>query len=125
LGQMSDLIESTLKMKEELIEKRLVLDDGAETFLQTMEHGHFGHAELLIRFFADARNMEGIGELMMKSNEIALSKGLPLPHHVAGDGQIDMFGPSTSHFNMWLRRIKKAFDPNGLSESSGYVTAKD
>jgi hypothetical protein len=37
----------------------------------------------------------------------------------------DMFGPSASNYHLWLRKIKKAFDPNGVSESSGYITAKE
>lgn len=124
IGQMNDYIDETLVLKEMLIKKGIVLDDGVESFIQTLEHGHYGHAELLIRFFANPKNMGNIGELVMESNNIALKKGLPLPHQVAGDEFIDMFGPSTSHFNVWLRRIKAAFDPSGTAEASGYVTNK-
>lgn len=122
--QMSDFIESSLDMKEDLIRKRLVYNDGAETFLQTMEHGHYGHAELLLRFFADPKNMEGIGGLMMQSNENVLNKHLPVPHHVSGDDLIDLYGSKTSNFNKWLRKIKRSFDPKGISEATNYITDK-
>lgn len=34
-----------------------------------------------------------------------------------------MFGPHTSNYHIWLRRIKKALDPNAAAVSSYYVTA--
>jgi hypothetical protein len=28
------------------------------------------------------------------------------------------------NYHLWLRKIKKAFDPEGVSEGSHYITAK-
>ena len=47
-----------------------------------------------------------------------------LPHHLFNDFQHDFFGPHTYNYTYWLRRIKKSFDPNGVSEASNHITAK-
>jgi hypothetical protein len=29
------------------------------------------------------------------------------------------------NYHVWLRKLKKAFDPNGASEGSNHITVKD
>jgi len=48
-----------------------------------------------------------------------------VPFFVTGDQIHDIFGPPTSNYHLWLRKLKKAFDPNGASDSFGYITAKE
>ena len=40
----------------------------------------------------------------------------------AGQGH-DLFGPRMNNYHLWARKLKKAFDPNGVSESTNYITA--
>ena len=64
-------------------------------------------------------------EYVGKSNTNAVNGHYGLPHHLFNDSQHDFFGPHTSNYTYWLRKIKKSFDPNGVSESSNHITAKD
>ena len=37
--------------------------------------------------------------------------------------QHDTYGPYASHYNIWMRRVKMAFDPNEVSESTHFIPA--
>jgi hypothetical protein len=62
-----------------------------------------------------------LGELV----RLALQEPVGIPFFVMGDQMHDLFGPSTSNYHECLRQIKKAFDPNGASDSLRYITAKE
>ena len=59
------------------------------------------------------------------SNEISINEHFGVPQHVWSDSLHDMYGPYASDYHLWLRKIKKTFDPNVASESSTYITVKD
>jgi hypothetical protein len=59
------------------------------------------------------------------SNRISIEGHFGMPQHVWSDALHDMYGPHTSNYHQWLRKIKKTFDPNGASESSTYISTKD
>ncbi len=42
-----------------------------------------------------------------------------------GDADHDMVGPKVNNYHLWLRKIKKAFDPNITSDPSWYITPKE
>jgi len=125
-GLMADYIDRLGELKKDLIEKGLILDDETTPFTQSCEHGHFGHAELLIRYRPNPETFRVLlEEFLPKANEIAISGHYGVPAHVFGDKAHDLFGPSTSNYHLWLRRIKRALDPAGLSESSFYISATE
>ena len=64
-------------------------------------------------------------EFSSQANETAIKDHYGVPGHVFGDALHDLYGPHCSDYHVWLRRIKKAFDPNGASEGSHYITNKD
>jgi hypothetical protein len=66
-----------------------------------------------------------VNEFWAGSNKVSIDGHFGVPQHVMGDAVHDMYGPNASNYESWLRKIKKAFDPNGASESSLYITAKD
>ncbi len=123
---MSYFIKSTSKVKEKLIKEGILFDDGASPFIQSIEHGHTGHGEILARISMRCKDPITVAwEINMSSNEISIKEHFGVPHHVWNDEFHDMYGPSTCNYHLWLRKIKKAFDPNEASESTNYITARD
>jgi hypothetical protein len=45
--------------------------------------------------------------------------------YAAGDESHDYFGPHTSNYHVWMRKVKKAFDPNSASDANMYISAKE
>jgi hypothetical protein len=69
--------------------------------------------------------MGGIEYLKEECRRVALDQHAGGPYGVSGDELQDRFGPHYSNYHRWLRKMKKAFDPNGVAESTHYITAKD
>jgi hypothetical protein len=122
---LAEYIAATAGRKADLISRGLVLDDGSEPFVMSLEHGHFGHAELLVRYTPSPETEESMGELLTEAVGFAATHSMGVPHFVGGDELHDVFGPLSCNYHEWLRRIKRTFDPNEASEASQYVTAKD
>ncbi len=123
---MADYIYKTGIMKDGLIKRGLVYDDGTSPFTQSFEHGHFGHGELLIRYKPSALTQKVLmQEFVVEANKTAIRDHFGVPGHVFGDAAHDMYGESCSNYHLWLRRIKKTMDPNNASEASHYITYKE
>lgn len=123
---MANYISVSGKNKEELIKRGIIYDDGFSPFTQSFEHGHYGHGELLIRYMPTPATFKALtGEFLAQANEIAVRDHFGVPGHAFGDAAHDMYGPHCSNYHLWLRRIKKVFDPNGASEASHYITNKE
>jgi glycolate oxidase len=115
------------KLKKKYVEKGLFLDDGVDNaWCLIYEHGHMGHGEEL--FLLDPTNPD-MGKIMrefiQETWQAALEKSLGHHQSVRGDMGHDLFGPRTSNYHLWARKVKKAFDPNDASEASFYITAKE
>lgn len=119
------LAQRVAQIKAKLQRKGLLLNDGADAFPWTEEHGFLSHAEVLYRFSASRESLEGVRYLREESAKLALREPAGVPFFVCGDQLHDLFGPSTSNYHLWLRKIKKAFDPNGTSDAARYITAKE
>lgn len=123
---MTDYIAVSGQEKASLIKRGLAYDDGVTPFTQSFEHGHYGHGELLIRYMPTPGTFKVfVEEFSQQANEIAIRDHFGVPGHVFGDSLHDMYGPHVSNYNLWLRKIKKAFDPNGASESTYYISSRD
>ena len=123
---MSYFIKSCAIVKEKLIKDGSLYDDGTSPFIQSIEHGHTGHGEILARISLKAEDpMVVARKINAGSNEISIKEFFGVPQHVWSDALHDMYGPNASNYHLWLRKIKKTFDPNGASESSTYITAED
>ncbi len=123
-GVQANYIQHSLEDKSELIKRGLVYGDSNLPFLTSIEHGHFGHSEVLLRYAPGPAMPEALMGYVGKANQHAVNGHYGMPHHVFGDGQHDFFGPSTSNYTHWLRQVKKAFDPNQASEASNYISAQ-
>jgi glycolate oxidase len=118
---MHQYILESASFKQSLIDAGRVFDDGAGPFIQPSEHGHCGHGELLIRYNPNKPESVMVqGEVMQFANQTAISGHFGVPGHVFGEAH-DAFGPQTSGYHQWLKKIKKTFDPNAVSESTYYI----
>lgn len=123
---MHQYILRSSPVKQRLINEGRLLADGTDPFVQLVEHGHQGHAELLVRFNKkDPEALKAPAEIVAFANKTAIEGHYGVPGHVWGDAVHDQYGPHTSNYHLWLRKIKKTFDPNAASESTNYITAKD
>ena len=123
---MHQYIMCSSPLKQRLIDEGKLHADGTDPFVQLVEHGHAGHAELLIRFNKqDSEALKAVGEVVAFANKTAIEGHFGVPGHVWGDAVHDQYGPHTSDYHLWLRKIKKTFDPNAASESTNYISAKD
>jgi glycolate oxidase len=121
---MFDYIKVSGAKKLELIDRGLVYKDGFSPFTQSFEHGHFGHGELLIRYMVTPGIFKVLTEdFVAQANEIAIRDHFGVPAHVFGDVH-DIYGPHVFNYHQWMRKLKKAFDPNNSSEGSHYITSK-
>jgi glycolate oxidase len=121
-------IQTAGRLKDELIAKGLVFDGDRgliDLMVWPMEHGHRGLAEVIFRYFPNPDTMGGIEYLKEECRRVALDQHAGGPYGVSGDELQDRFGPHYSNYHRWLRKMKKAFDPNGVAESTHYITAKD
>jgi glycolate oxidase len=121
----SNFIQHSVKDKSELIKQGLIYADSTIPFTTSIEHGQFGHSEVLIRYTPNPETSKALREYVGKANQVAVNGHFGLPHHVFGDAIHDFFGPHMSNYHLWLRKIKKTFDPNGASEPSSYISAKE
>jgi hypothetical protein len=123
---MSYFIKSCSKVKARLIADGSLFDDGISPFIQSIEHGHMGHGEVLARISMRVKDPQSVNRIINAgSNEISINEHFGVPQHVWSDALHDMYGPHASNYHLWLRTVKKTFDPNGASEASTYITAKD
>jgi len=123
---MSYFIKSAAKIKEDFIKRGMLFDDGTSPFIQSIEHGHTGHGEVLNRIsmkYPEPAKVQKEGSLRV--NTLAIEGHFGVPHHVWSDEVHDMYGPHASDYTKWLRKIKKTFDPNAASESSHYISSKE
>ena len=113
-------------IKQDFINKGLLHADGTDPFVQSIEHGHQGHGELLIRYFpSNPESAQASFEVFMEANRTAVEGHFGVPHHVWSDDIHDMYGLDTTNYTRWLRKIKKTFDPNAVSEPGHYISAKE
>lgn len=118
-------VQYSRKHKEDLIKRGLVHDDNVDPFITSLEQGQLTHSEVLLRWTPDPEVAAGGLEFLWHANEDTVNGHHGLPHHLWSDAMHDFFGPHSTNYTHWLRKIKKSFDPNGVSESSHHISAKD
>jgi glycolate oxidase len=121
---------NVLDAKKEMIKRGLVFDDNGvnpdwDLNIWPFENGHLGFIELHVRFKRTPETLKAVEDLWEITFKTAIEEPVGVTPNVSGDRLNDRFGPYTSNYNVWLRRIKKAFDPNAASLSTYYVTVKE
>ena len=74
---------------------------------------------------ADPASGQASFALMQEATQACIEKSLGCPQTVMGDRGHDVFGPLMNNYHEWSRKLKKAFDPNGASESTNYISAEE
>jgi glycolate oxidase len=101
-------------------------DDGPDCVIgMVYENGHTGHAEQLVMLHPTGAGWRDLMEFTVKCEKLAIDKCYTAPVTVWGDDAHDRWGPHLCNYHLWLRKIKKAFDPNGVSEAAMYISAKE
>ena len=110
--------------KKEYIKKGVIGNDlGKGVWMTSYESGHFYHVESPTMFDqTDVTSVKGMAEYMEASNQLDLVKHLGAPFFVEGDKMHNLFGPEMSNYHIWLRKIKRIFDPNNVSDSGFYIS---
>jgi glycolate oxidase len=116
----------SIPLKKKYISKGVIGNDfGEGVWITSYESGHYFHIESPTMFDqTNKTSVEGMGEYMKENNNFDLLKHLGAPFFVEGDKMHDIFGPNMMNYHNWLRKIKKAFDPNGIADSGFYISAK-
>jgi glycolate oxidase len=98
---MSYFIKSASKVKAQLIKEGLLFDNGASPFIQSIEHGHMGHGEVLSRISMEVKDPASINNRINDaSNNISITEHYGVPQHVWGDATHDMYGPAASNYHL-------------------------
>jgi len=117
---------ANIPLKQKYIEKGAIANDlGEGVWLTSYEGGHYFHMESPTMFDqSDIKSVKGMAAYMDESNHQDLTKKLGAPFFIEGDHLHDEWGPHMMNYHIWLRKIKAAFDPNGIADSGFYITAK-
>jgi glycolate oxidase len=119
------------RIKKEAERAGYILRDGDSTFVVPYNEGSIGgHCEVVSRYDPnDKEAVKNITKDIRKMNDLMLKKNLAIG---AMEGCLiynndihDQFGPSCMNYDHWIKKIKKAFDPNLVGEASFYITPKE
>lgn len=118
-------VNKDIKLK--YIRKELIGDDRGEGIWTTIfEHGHFQHLEVpTIYDPTDPESCRGFAEYLKECNEADVEHKLGVPFFIIGDNLHNWFGPYCNNYQIWLRKIKKEFDPNNTSDPGHYVSSEE
>lgn len=116
----------SIPLKKKYIKKGVIANDfGEGVWMTSYESGHYFHVESPTLFDQTSeKSVNGMAENMNENYQFDLIKHLGAPFFVEGDSFHDKFGPHMMDYHIWLRKIKKAFDPNGIADSGFYISAK-
>jgi hypothetical protein len=92
--------------------------------------GHIAHIDNMVMAHLVPGEIDGMVEFVKEVTEASVDPELKYrtgsPHlGVCDDVLHGAFGAANSNYHLWLRELKKAFDPNGVSESNHYITPDD
>ena len=116
--------QTAARLKDEMISQGLFFsgDKGVtDLMLWPQEHGHRGLAEIVFRYFPTPESAGAVINLREACMKVALEEHMGGPYGTNRSELQDVVGPEYSNYHLWLRKIKKAFDPNGAAESSNYI----
>ena len=110
------------QLKRKYIEQGSIADDGGDlAWGGAYQHCRFGHLEEIIMYdFQDPDSLKGADEYVEESAQATIEKSLGQPISIVR-GMAEQFGPTSCDYHIWMKRIKKAFDPNTAADPSFYV----
>ena len=114
------------QLKRKYIERGAIADDGGDlAWGGAYQHCRFGHLEEIIMYdFQDPDSLKGADEYVEESAQATIDKSLGQPISIVR-GMAEQFGPSSCDYHIWMKRIKKAFDPNITADPSFYIEPEE
>lgn len=115
------------EIRGRVAKKGVILDDGDSTFVTPMNEGSIGaHIEVVTRYDPnDKEAVKGVIEMVQEMNQATLDHKLSIggmeTTFVYDNDIHDMYGPACMNYDVWMKKIKNAFDPNDTGESSFYI----
>lgn len=114
-------------LKKPYIESGALLDNGGADDIHRLpyEGGHYGACEGLAAFDpTDEESIKGV----MHLGRVGLERAIQTPLSIgffAHMPRLSKLGVAMSNYHLWLRKVKKAFDPDAVSDSSFYISAEE
>ena len=127
-----DAMAKSIGVQEEIKEKYCkeggFVDDGVASSLWLWDENVIGgHTDQLIRFDPNDPFAVEQGVKYIKETErvwVDKNFGVPMMEGTFSlDGEVhEIAGPKMLNYHIWMKKIKKAFDPNLVSDSSWYIS---
>ena len=107
--------------------KGTIMDDGTlNSWGVPMEGTHMALFECGAQFNStNDESISGMEEMMKEGKEICLKTPFSYSWAVRGTEELDKLGPLCFNYQNWMRKIKKAFDPNTASDPTGYIMTEE
>lgn len=81
-----------------------------------MEYGHFAHIELMLLWDrTDPQSLRSVGEFRKRSRETDIENHFHAETPSGLNQTAEQLGPLYSNCHLWLRELKKVFDPNNVA----------
>ena len=127
-GQRYDMhvkwLEEAAVRKRELMKKGLIVADDGQQFGWAEEQGQLGHSEIFCRHTMEPKSMNAVIEWGKKTCWNAFDNCYAVPlSSPSMTLPIDQVGPLASNYHLWFGKLKRAFDPQGIGELTGFSFA--
>lgn len=121
--------EKGLEIKNKYAKAGVILDDGDSTWVTLLEDSLGGHMEMPVRYDpADPVACDGAVKHLVESTDGIVNWKLGIGEfeggYFSGAAIHDKTGPKCLNYHTWMKKIKKAFDPNLVGESTFYPSEK-
>jgi glycolate oxidase len=94
------------------------------------EGGHTCHIEAMLMCHPNPHGLAGLQAYFEATMIAALDPELKthvggIPLGAGGEAAHNAYGPANSNYHLWMRKLKKEFDPNGVTEANFHITTDD
>ncbi len=115
------------RLRDKYAAKGVIYDDGMyNNWATAMEAGHWGHYEgPFMTDVTDEESCKGAMQLDEEATEPPFDVPLSNSWMAMGWVRTKVYSPHCGNFHTWMRKIKKVFDPNNVSDPVGYVSAEE
>jgi glycolate oxidase len=105
-------------------EKGIFVDDGTlNNWAITYEGSHFALFECGYQFSSiNSDSIKGYNEMMAEGFNLCYQTPFNLSWAVFGEAEMPRIGPACGNHHLWMKKIKKTFDPNTVSDPSMYIS---
>ncbi|MEM2104250.1 MAG: FAD-binding oxidoreductase [Candidatus Bathyarchaeia archaeon] len=115
-----------LDLKKPFFERGLLMDDGDNVWICAFEWGRYANVESIFHYDVhDREQVRAVGEMLKVSMQDDIERRLHASMHLHGDEAQKSLGPLFTNFHIYLMKIKKALDPNLISNPRRYIVPEE